>query len=463
MLRRRVSLLLPALAWLGGCAPEADPPEGLLRPLEAGEFSASTLIEEVRTLARDRNIGPLENPPPIRPALVELGRALAFDKELSGNRNIACMTCHLPAFTLGDGRHLSLGEGASGAGPARQQLGGHVIPRNAPPLFNLQGFKFGDATALFWDGRVQQKRNNRNKLLTPAGEIHMNTGFGRPFEFGPISALALFPVMSREEMRGQAGENELAAIGDNDFFAVWAAIMARLGRIPQYVSMFEAAYPGTRFADMTFAHASNAIAAFFLGQFSFNATPWDRFLRGDDTAMTTEQLEGARVFLGARCTQCHAGNSFSDFLPHNVALRQFGPGVNAGDDFGHFNVSGNPLDRYEFRTTPLRNVALTGPYGHAGQFVNLADFIDHYSESHLKLHSYDPGQLPEELRGSLVDNVDAVLATRDPILDGVVFDRTVVDQMTTFMGALTDPAALDLAHVIPATVPSGHREDGSGL
>ncbi len=62
--------------------------------------------------------------------------------------------------------------------------------------------------------------------------------------------------------------------------------MERLGAIPEYRQMFEAAYPGTQFAHMTFAHASNAIAGFLIDQFAFNDSPWDRFLAGDDDALT---------------------------------------------------------------------------------------------------------------------------------------------------------------------------------
>ena len=128
--------------------------------------------------------------------------------------------------------------------------------------------------------------------------------------------------------------------------------------------------------------------------------------------------------------------------------------------FGRERVSRLASDRYRFRTTPLRNVELTAPYGHAGQFVRLRDFVDHYSESHLKLRNYDAGQLEPLLRGSVLANFDAVLATRDTLLNGVVFTPQQVDEVTEFMKALTDPAALNLAHLVPARVPSGLSVDG---
>ena len=159
-----------------------------------------------------------------------------------------------------------------------------------------------------------------------------------------------------------------------------------------------------------------------------------------------------------RCSICHNGPAFTDNAFHNVALAQFGPGRDGifhNDDFGRGSVSELPAERYTFRTTPLRNVELTGPYGHAGQFVSLRDFIDHYSESGEKLRHYDVAQLEPALRPTLVDNTGTILATRDTIIDGVVLAPKVVDALTAYLQALTDPAARDLTYLIPERVPSG--------
>ncbi len=221
------------------------------------------------------------------------------------------------------------------------------------------------------------------------------------FEFGPASALGMFPVMSRSEMRADAG-NELAAIPDSDNQAIWSGLMARLGRIPRYRRMFEAAYPGTQFERMTFAHASNAMGGFLLDQLSFADSPWDRFLRGNDRALNAAELEGAQTFMSSNCSRCHNGAGFTDNKFHNVAVAQFGPGQGDGpsghDDFGRMRVTGLATDRYRFRTTPLRNVTLTGPYGHNGAFAGLREFIDHYSESELKLRNFDRLTLERDRR-----------------------------------------------------------------
>jgi cytochrome c peroxidase len=448
---RAVAAVLPTLA---AVAIACDGPRPTEPPPPAGrgqaDESPSAVAAEVRLLAAARGIVPLQRPPRIRRPLVLLGQALAFDRILSGTRDISCMTCHVPAFGTSDGRSLSIGQGGLGLGPARSHPQGAFIPRNAPPLFNL-----GEMRRLFWDGRVEVDAQGR--FHTPAG-AQLTPEMTRVFEFGPASALAMFPVTSRSEMRGASG-NELAAVPDADFTAIWAGIMARLGKIPEYRAMFEAAYPGTRFEDMTFAHASNAIGAFMIDQLTFADSPWDRFLAGRDDALTPRQLEGAKTFLTLKCSICHGGATLSDQEFHNVAVAQVGPGQGNGpstrDDFGRMNVTGSDADRYRFRSSPLRNVELTAPYGHDGSIVDLRAFVAHYSESDQKLAAFDPAQLEPLLRGTLVDNTAALLAQRDALLDGVVLTDDVVDRLVDYMQALTDQAARHLDRVVPQRVPSG--------
>jgi cytochrome c peroxidase len=435
---------------LAGCSDDAPTAPAAPAPPALSESAVATLASEVRVLAAGRGIGPLTRPAPVRPELTRLGQALAFDKILSGNRDIACMTCHLPAFGTGDARSLSIGQGATGLGPSRVHPTGEFIPRNAPPMFNLFAMK-----PLFWDGRVVV--DDRGRPVTPAGQ-RVNPHMSDAFEFGSLSALPLFPVVSREEMRASTG-NELAAVSDKQTQQVWNDLMVRLGRIQEYRRLFEAAYPGTRYAEMNFGHASNAIAGFLIDRLAFNDSPWDRFLAGDDAAMSDVELRGAKNFLSAKCSICHNGPALTDNQFHNVAVAQFGPGKGDGpsghDDFGRERETGLAQDRYAFRTPPLRNVELTAPYGHDGAFFDLRDFVGHYSESHLKLNAFDGSGLEPVLQGTLLHNFDDILATRDTLLNGVFFAEQTIDEVTEFMKALTDPAARDLSAIAPARVPSG--------
>lgn len=450
ILQRLIGGVTPILL-LAACTDDPASPRTITAPERAATASRDGAVPTasvVRELAAARGVTALPQPARVRPQLVRLGQALAFDRILSGNRDIACATCHFPTLGTGDGKSLSVGQGGTAVGPTRSHPQGAFIPRNAPPLFNLAAMK-----RLFWDGRVEK---NGNGVRTPAGD-QITSQMRRVFEFGPISALGMFPVTNRAEMRAGGG-NELAAIPDQNMAAIWSALMKRLGAISEYRAMFENAYPGTRFEDMTFAHASNAMAGFFIDSYSLANSPWDQFLAGNDNAMTPKQLEGAKTFLTLKCSLCHNGATLSDDEFHNVAVAQIGPGQGNGeslrDDFGRMNVTGLVSDRYRFRTTPLRNVEITGPYGHSGSILSLRRFIEHYSESDLKLLGFDPFELEPALRSTVLANTAPIIAERDPIIVGVVLTDDLVDKLMDYMSALTDPAVHDLRKSIPAHVPS---------
>lgn len=308
---------------------------------------------------------------------------------------------------------------------------------------------------------------HRNGREVPA--VVVGTKTGMIFVLDRETGVPLFPVEERPVPRSDIpGESSW---GTQPFPASPGPLhegdpLTRLGAFGEYRTLFEEAYPGTPFASMTFAHASNAIAGFILSELTFNETPWDRFLRGSDKAMTGAQLEGAQTFLSIRCSLCHNGAAFTDNQFHNVAVPQIGPGQGDGpsgnDDFGRMRVTGLSTDQYRFRTTPLRNVTLTGPYGHDGAIAGLREFIEHYSEPHLKLMNLDPMTLEPLLQNSLVANAQQILLTRDEILDGVVLPPEVVDQLMAFMSALDDPKAKNLAQrITPPRVPSGLAVDGA--
>jgi cytochrome c peroxidase len=327
---------------------------------------------------------------------------------------------------------------------------------------------------LFWDGRVERLpdgtiRHMAGAQLTPAMLAVM--------EFGPVSVLPMFPVTARDEMRGFGTENELAALADSNFTEIWRKLMARLGTIPAYRTMFEAAYPGTPFANMTFAHAANAIAGFLINDFTANDSPWDRFLRGNDAALGLEQLRGAEIFMRT-CVNCHGGSTGSDQAFHNTLLSQFGPGPRSGgngasgrDDFGRERVTGSTGDRYRFRTTPLRNVEFTGPFGHAGQIVGLRDFVAHYAIAldangkpvgavpgpSQNLREWNRVQIIPRLQSTVLNNIDDIIATRDPLFfSGSPIQPSFVDPLTEFMKANSDVAAVNVAkNAALASVPSG--------
>src|SRR5881409_1785926 len=181
---------------------------------------------------------PIAEPPWQDPALVALGRALMFDKILSGNRDISCATCHEPALHATDGLPLAIGTGGTGGGAARTLGPGRsFVPRNAPSLLNSGIGLF----YIFWDGRL-------TRFGPPPPDL------GLPLDVpNVLAAQAMMPVLNRREMRGEVGDvdvfgnaNELAQFSDSQPDAIWRAVMQRLGAIPEYVRLFNAAYPESR-------------------------------------------------------------------------------------------------------------------------------------------------------------------------------------------------------------------------
>lgn len=446
------ALSVGAALWLTGCSGDTTAPH--TQPTIAFAVAPETAAQ-VRQLAAAQGITPVPRPAAVRRELLLLGQALAFDKELSGNRDISCMSCHLaPAATV-DQRSVSIGQGGTGLGLARVHPQGAFIHRSAPALFNLHAM-----TALTWDGRVFL--NSLGKVQTP--QVSLLASERAALEFGPLSALPMFPVLSRSEMRGTSG-NELASIVDSDPRKTWRFLMRRLGAIPEYRTMFEAAYPGQQFDNMNFAHAGNAMGAWIADVFATTNSPWDRFLAGQDAALTDQQVRGAQAFLGtAKCAQCHNGPLLSDNKFHNVLVPQVGPGNGDGlsghDDFGRMRVSKNEKNKYQYRTAPLRNVELTAPYGHDGAIVTLRGWVDHYSQADAKLRAYDPGQLEPLLQGTLQPTAADILLTRDFRINKLTLSPATVDDITEFLKALTDPAARDLMRFVPLRVPSGLTVDG---
>ena len=186
----------------------------------------------VRQLAAGRGVIAMPRKPYVRPALAELGRMLAFDKVLSGNRDISCMTCHMPQFATGDDKSLSVGEGGVAFGPDREHPDGvvHSAQRAA-------GVQLAAMQHLFWDGRVEVEPHGQDQH---AGRRSGHAAMQRVFEFGPISAIGMFPVdQSRSRCAAVPRATSSPPSTTRTIPAIWAALMNRLGEIPEYRDMFE--------------------------------------------------------------------------------------------------------------------------------------------------------------------------------------------------------------------------------
>jgi cytochrome c peroxidase len=424
-----------------------------------GGTGTSDLDTQVREALAGARVTRLSRPPASDPALVSLGQALMFDKLLSGNRDISCATCHNPRSATTDRLSLSIGTGGSGTGPARTLAAARQFnPRNSQELFNRGYPEFG---RMFWDGRVS--RSADGELETPAG-AQLPSGL-----VNALAAQAMFPVTTRHEMRGQPGDldrfgaaNELAELADDDRPGIWAAIMTRVLAVPEYVALFQAAYPGVPLAEVGFQHAANAIAAFEADAFITVNSPLDRYLAGDVMALDEAEKRGALLFFGkASCGSCHLGPHLTDHLFHSIGVPQLGPGMGPDEpeDRGRERVTASAADRFRFRTPPLRNVELTGPWMHDGAYTTLEAAVRHYLDAELALSSYNMSQLREDLRATYLSNpttLQAIAASIDSRVQApLALSDAEVSDIVSFLRSLTDPDASDLGTTIPASVPSG--------
>jgi len=440
------------------------------------------------------------------PAKVELGRMLFFDKLLSGNRNISCASCHHPKHASGDAVALAFGEGAKGLGAQRRPgrtLAESVherVPRNAPALFNLGTHEH---TRLFHDGRVETDEDGyfEGGFVTPA-KWKLPKGLDNV-----LAAQAMFPVTSPTEMAGQKGENEIANAKSLNKAAgpdgVWELLARRLRAVPEYVKLFERAYPGQveKPDDVTFVLAANAIAAFETVSFRADQSPFDLFVRGEGD-LSRQAQAGRQLFYGkAGCGDCHSGKFQTDHEFHAIAMPQIGPGKSDGrdgaywratgvqaflEDFGRGRVTVRAEDNHAFRTPSLRNVELTGPWGHDGAYARLEDVVRHHLDPVGSLERYElpDGLLPPiervaELtaRGDKIEHtfmsagrfggfalrdtwVQQSEKLRRKIAEANELPETKladaeVDALIAFLKSLTDSRSRDLEALIPERVPSG--------
>ena len=395
----------------------------------------------------------------------KLGQLLFYDPILSGNKEVACATCHHPSLGTGDGLSLSLGDGGKGLGNKRivdyENLPEQRVPRNAQPLFNLGAKQF---KTLFHDGRVQVDLSRPSGLRTPLEE-EMVEGFS-----SIISAQTMFPVLSADEMAGHYSENEISEAVRRGTLTgeggAWDLISKRVGSVPAYSDFFIDIYDHIEVAkDIKFTDISNAVAAFMEFEWRSDTSPFDDFLQGR-LDLSISQEKGMELFYGkANCSSCHAGALFTDHQFHATGQPQVGPGKAArfqshSRDLGRFRVTGNIKDKYAFRTPSLRNVELTGPWGHAGAYNKLEAFLSAHIDPYLALANYDKSNVTltkyDTNDWKIMDDASEVKAIADSItIKPVMISEGEVTDLLAFLGTLTDTKAQKGRLGIPETVPSG--------
>lgn len=273
---------------------------------------------------------------PTTPAKAALGERLFHDRALSADGTIACASCHDVAHGAGDDRRATA-IGITGV-PGR---------RNSPTVFNA-AFQ----ARLFWDGRAAS-----------------------------LEEQALGPLVNPEEM----GMPSLAAV------------VTTVAADPSYRPAFDHAFGSG--APITIDRIAQAIAAYERTLVTADS-PYDRFIHGDDGALTDEQKRGMWRFETLGCVTCHSGPNFSGAStvgprsPYSALLasrsdraRRHGLSADKG------KAAPNAKDGV-WRVPSLRNVALTAPYFHNGSVADLPEAVRVMAATQLNaaVDDHDPGE-----------------------------------------------------------------------
>ncbi len=325
------------------------------------------------------DLGQLGDAPEVNAARAELGGMLFFDTRLSGDDSLSCASCHAPE--TGWTTRLPMSDGYTNTP--------HF--RNAPSLFNV-----AQRNTLHWDARLDGS------------------------DLGTASRDAIV------EAHFMNADSRL--------------VQERLKQVPEYLSMFEAAYGGEPYGGRIYGAVGE-----FLKTIRTTDAPFMAYLEGAEDALSAEAQRGLALFQGkAGCVACHSGPTFSDGEVHALGvpdhptlatdadrqitmLRYYSTsGVPAymtrRNDVGHFAVTKDEGDLGKFATPSLWDVGQTGPYMHSGVFETLDEVVAFY----------DRGAGTAANKADALQPLSLTAAERDAIV-------AFLESLTGAVPAITEP------------------------
>ena len=319
---------------------------------------------------------PAENP--ITEPKRVLGKILFWDEQLSSDDTTACGTCHRPASGGADprfGRHTGTDKGTiddvwGSPGVVHMNEAGETLEH---PIFGFEPqvtrrvapSNFGALWAgeVFWDGRAG------SRFLDPlSGEVAIAEGGA--LENQVLDSLSnpaemTHPGRTWDDLAGKLRRVRPLALA-RDFPVDVAEALAEH---PDYPALFRAAFGDDGITAVRIAFA----IAIYQRTLVADRTPWDRYMAGDETALTEQAEFGWRVFQRLRCVNCHEPPLFTnnDFFNIGLRLSEF--------DTGRQGVTDDPEDAGEMRVPSLRNVGLRTRLMHTGEFGRLSEAITFYN------------------------------------------------------------------------------------
>jgi cytochrome c peroxidase len=382
------------------------------------ESAQSFTAQELRII---RSLSPL-GPPPADSTnridgdavAIELGESLFFDARLSADDQVSCATCHDPAKSWTDGLPVAVGAGTG--------------TRNTPSLWNVAHNRW-----FSWDGRADSLWSQALKPIENGLEMNGSR----------LQTLHLVAGDAALQARYEDVFGPLPDVADAERFPRAGGPLANDGeRQANWWTMDGA---DREIVDGVFANIGKAIAA-FVATIETQPAPFDRFAadlragRLRSEAITASAQNGLRIFVGkGNCVLCHSGPNFTNKEFHDIRVPPLAAGaprdpgrlggasrliedefIAAGphsDDpsgsragqLAYLDVEAGLLGH--FKTPSLRNVAMTAPYMHAGQFETLRDVVNHYSTLETAAEPADPAHvevLIEPLRFSQPEIADLV-------------------------------------------------------
>lgn len=364
------------------------------------------LDKKIRLAALNRNsalpqdiISPANNP--TTPEKIVLGQLLFFDPILSGNKDVACATCHHPETGYAELLDISIGVNGTGLSSKRVFNSPNNIPfvkRNAHTVINtaFNGIDINnnyspEEAPMFWDNRVKSLENQ-----------------------------ALEPIKAMEEMRGRK-------IAEED---ILNEVVDRLNEIPEYRRLFKVAFNEDPVINSS--NIGKAIAA-FERTIVTNNSRFDQYMRGDKNAISISERNGFDMFKKVGCVNCHNGPMFTDYKMHVLGIPE-----NMKLSVPDSGFEG----RYAFRTASLRNLRFTAPYMHNGSMTSLLKVLEFYEDISFG-KSRNP-LVPKDQFDPLIKELNLSVKEMRPII--------------SFLNTLNDNG---FDKEIPNTVPSGLSVGGN--
>lgn len=259
------------------------------------------------------------------------------------------------------------------------------IPSKPPALTDTRGNRamLDLGRKLFFDPRLSSSQLiscNTCHNLGLGGVDLQETSIGHGWQKGPRNAptvlnavfnLAQFWDGRAEDLEAQAKGPVQAGVEMNN---KPERVIETLKSIPGYVELFKKAYP-RQAEPLTFDNMAKAIELFEATLVTPDA-PFDRYLKGEQKALSSKEVAGLRLFLGKGCAACHGGINVGGTGYFTFGVVETPPSdVRPPDDTGRYKVTSTADDKYKFKSPSLRNIALTRPYFHSGKVWSLRDAV----------------------------------------------------------------------------------------